>query len=95
MPYSKLHSLMLFYPSRRMIRSCPGLDLAEQTLWLAAASLVTIFEFETPENEKANYIGPDGKVDPRFDPGFLGCVPAAPRLLSLKCFHQTPLSIFL
>ena len=55
----------------RTDRICPGSHLAQATLWLTAACMLTLFEFETPLGEKANYTGPDGKVDPRFDPGLV------------------------
>ncbi|KAJ3546791.1 hypothetical protein NMY22_g1911 [Coprinellus aureogranulatus] len=53
-------------------RVCPGLHIAQSTLWLTAASLLTLFDFEAPSiNGKANYVNKLGKVDERFDPGFL------------------------
>lgn len=54
----------------RYCRICPGSHIAQSTLWLTAACLLTLFDFETPA-EKANYINRSGKVDERFDPGFL------------------------
>ncbi|KAJ3523975.1 hypothetical protein NMY22_g11206 [Coprinellus aureogranulatus] len=52
-------------------RICPGLHIAQSTLWLTAACLLTIFDFEAPASGKATYVNRLGKVDERFDPGFL------------------------
>lgn len=59
------------YPDPQLYRACPGSDIAHSALWLTTACLLTVFEFEAPDIEKPSYIGADGMVDPRFDPGFV------------------------
>lgn len=65
-PHSPQHPNL----SLSLFRICPGSHIAQSTLWLTAASLLTLFEFDTPACEKANYVS-GGRVDERFDPGFL------------------------
>ncbi|KAJ3538450.1 hypothetical protein NMY22_g5158 [Coprinellus aureogranulatus] len=50
-------------------RICPGSHIAQSTLWLTAASLLTLFDFEAPGIEQANYVDAAGRVDERFEPG--------------------------
>lgn len=43
-------------------------------MWIAAASLLTVFDFDAPDAPKANYVNLQGGVDDNFDPGFF-CFP--------------------
>lgn len=55
-------------------RICPGSHIAQSTLWLTAACVLTLFDFDTPGVGKVNYVNSQGKVDEHFDSGF-NCFP--------------------